>query len=283
MTTVKVLPGLIVLLLIACNAQDIGSQLQDFNSEAKETFQKKTDMNLLKPLSDRDICLFSKVIENDLDTLNRWETSILFDRLMVRRYFDRHLSMTFSFIKDIHTDSMHFVAFPELDEWIYQVGKNYARADSMYQLKGAIKIVKINNYLFENFLKQSDLYLNNVSFIKKTSAFIKLFNHVGPSYITKEVSSVDALDHLKRDYTNSKISEVQLQDVSGLLMRYLVEDVRVQVYQIADAGYIVLLFEKTNGKGIDVSYYFIPSYRRQWMQSGTDNPDYGYEGCPGSE
>src|ERR1041384_54609 len=106
MNRVKLAICLMVVLHSGCEAQNPALDLKNFNVDARKFFQERIDPSLLKPLTERDACLFTKVIANDLDELNNWKTTILFDRFIVRKYFDPHLSMSFSFVKDVSANSM---------------------------------------------------------------------------------------------------------------------------------------------------------------------------------
>src|SRR5687768_6836295 len=103
------------------------SQPSSFNDQAAEFFDKQAHVseNSLQNLSETERCILSKVIDNDLDKINNWKSTLLWDAFEVRSYFAPYLRLNFHFVKALGTNEYFFVCLPELDKFLYDVEMNY--------------------------------------------------------------------------------------------------------------------------------------------------------------
>lgn len=233
-------------------------------------------------LSRHDQCVFNKVIENDLDELNSSRTVILFDHLMIRNYLDREVGMEFSFVKDISTDSMYFIAFPEFDEWVYHVDKHYSPYGDRQRLKEKVHLVQFDNLLFNKFIDHTGILAeNDMPFRKKIARLSKLHRDIFPKDMLewKDTVPMDMLDSL---YLASRISTYELDEIKALLDNQItIPNFHSEIFRVFDAGYLVLTYQEIGReKRFIHKMYFIPAYTRGWIVIRTDTPKYGRGDCP---
>src|SRR5687768_1578348 len=240
---------------------------EEFDRKASSYFAEKFDAFDLSPLNNSQECTLRKVIDNDLDELSPPRLVILQDRFIIKSYFEPFLQLHFCFIQEIETGKFHFLALPQLDEYVYDVKANYREQDNaIYKLQASREPVRLNTRLLLDFFSHTEFGYDTRSIQDRLFDFRKVDEILNEAFVFfkhTEISANSLLGIAQKDLDDGLISKDAFVIMVELIKSSLRNEQHVRTFHIDGAGYLISAcsVDKQTLK-VTVEMFFLPDRER---------------------
>ena len=193
--------------------------------------------------------------------------------------------MSFSFVQNISTDSFYFIAFTDLENWIFNYDEHYYHdTDSTLKIKHKVDLVELRNpfidklFLDDNFKTGND---QEIIQMKYQQAY-RLLVEILPNYAKRETDPARVNSFLETTYDAGMMSDYEYEKAVAVIKQQLLEPGAQQLHTIelsSDGYLIILLTNDKSSRKVRVKMFLVPQVKRQSFLSAFDSPRHGYEGC----
>lgn len=230
----------------------------EFDQGATKFFVANIDSFDLSPLNNAEKCILVESISHNLKEFSNSTTVFLYDRYLVRTYYQTVLQLRINFVYDVSTERFYFVMLPQLYKMLVDVNVNCElNEDGRFKLRTQRGLVKVNSQLLTRFLMEQGLLHSDDCNVTRT-----LLHTLVPELVQGNTSVSLFKERMRRDIETGIISDSSSHEIEELIKEH-----NLEIFNVEYVGFVVFEYCSAAPSLNGVQVHLIPELEGRFISN----------------